>query len=405
CWTNIDFFLKTSAADLAAGNKRHTHTHTQKRTHIQIQIDPENRDLNLPPYEHSPDKMNGRSIRINRVPATITAILFTLILVYFLNFHQEERPAIYGMLRSDNPNRVNLRKMLIAAIQAAQRGGLEVLGVARSRQLKERSKGKTDEGVNDPFTDADARSHCVMKQGLQRIFPRVMIFSEEDKEHCLDFNSFDLDPTVLHQTARVPDVAVNAQDVTVWVDPLDATKEFTEELYEYVTTMVCVAVSGRPIIGVIHSPFSGQTAWAWVGNSMSEYLAGLHPTKHEETDPIITVSRSHTAGAKDLARNVFGDKVQLLTAAGAGYKVLQVVANNASAYLHTSKIKKWDICAGDAILHALGGTMTTLDDRLINYGPEESPVNTNGLLATLEKHAEYMDMLGKYRDTHKAKQR
>lgn len=186
--------------------------------------------------------MNGRSIRINRLPATIVAILLTFVLVYFLNFHQEERPAIYGMLRSENPSRVNLRKMLIAAIQAAQRGGLEVLDVARSRQLKERSKGKTDEGVNDPFTDADGRSHCVMKQGLQRIFPRVQIFSEEDKEHCKQAHGYDLDPTVLHETAQIPDVTVNAQDVTVWVDPLDATKEFTGEdgFYSYLYfTMVC----------------------------------------------------------------------------------------------------------------------------------------------------------------------
>ncbi|KAH8235949.1 hypothetical protein KR032_011184 [Drosophila birchii] len=378
----------------------------------------------------SADKMNGRSIRINRLPATIVAILLTVVLVYFLNFHQEERPAIYGMLRSDNPNRVNLRKMLIAAIQAAQRGGLEVLDVARSRQLKERSKGKTDEGVNDPFTDADGRSHCVMKLGLQRIFPRVQIFSEEDKEHCRQAHGYDLDPTVLHETAQVPDVSVNAQDVTVWVDPLDATKEFTgenpkqreretlemftllcvmfffpEELYEYVTTMVCVAVAGRPIIGVIHSPFNGQTAWAWVGNSMSEYLANLHPQHASDSHqaPIITVSRSHTAGAKDLARGIFGEDVNLLTAAGAGYKVLQVVANNATAYLHTSKIKKWDICAGDAILHALGGTMTTLTDQLINYGPDESPVNTEGLLATLERHDDYMEKLSKYKAAHNGK--
>ncbi|XP_030379132.1 putative inositol monophosphatase 3 [Scaptodrosophila lebanonensis] len=350
------------------------------------------------------EKMNGRSIRINRVPATITAVLLTIVLVYLLNFHQEERPALYGMLRSDN--KVNLRKMLIAAVQAAQRGGFEVRDVAHTRELKERSKGKTDEGANDPFTDADARSHCVMKQGLKRFFPRVQIFSEEDKEHCKDAHIFDLDPTVLHETAEVPDVSVSARDVTVWVDPLDATQEFTEELYEYVTTMVCVAVAGRPVIGVIHSPFSGQTAWAWQGNSMSEYLKGLRVQPHSDTDhPVITVSRSHTASAKEVARSAFGDNVSLLTAAGAGYKVLQVVANNATAYLHTSKIKKWDICAGDAILQALGGTMTTLSGEAINYGPNDSPVNTEGLLATLEKHDEYIDKLSKHRSEKTAKSR
>ncbi|XP_034490020.1 putative inositol monophosphatase 3 [Drosophila innubila] len=351
------------------------------------------------------ETMNGRIIRINRVPATITVILLTIVLVYFLNFHKEERPAIYGMLRSDN--KVNLRKMLIAAIQAAQRGGLEILDVAHSRQLKERSKGKTAEGVNDPFTDADGRSHCVMKQGLKRIFPRVQIFSEEDKEHCKDSHSFDLDPTVLHETAIVPDVEVTAPDVTVWVDPLDATKEFTEELYEYVTTMVCVAVAGQPVIGVIHNPFSGHTAWAWVGHSMSEYLAELHKLPHQDPsgEPIITISRSHTAAANEVTRSVFGDNVNILTAAGAGYKVLQVVVNNATAYLHTSIIKKWDICAGDAILRALGGAMTTLNDEAINYGPNESPVNKDGLLASLEQHGKYMERLSKYRTLHNGKLR
>ncbi|ALC49277.1 CG15743, partial [Drosophila busckii] len=344
--------------------------------------------------------MNGRIIRINRVPAAITAILLTIMLVYFLNFHTDERPAIYGMLRSDD--KVDMRKLLIASIQAAQRGGLEVLDVARTRQLKERSKGKTLEGVNDPFTDADGRSHCVMKQGLKRIFPRVHIFSEEDKEHCAHAHSFDLDPTVLHETASVPDLAVTAQDVTIWVDPLDATKEYTEELYDYVTTMVCVAVAGRPVIGVIHSPFSGETAWAWVGHSRSEYLDELYrKPRLDAAEPIITVSRSHTAAAKDVARQVFGEQVSLLTAAGAGYKVLQVVASNATAYLHTSIIKKWDICAGDAILRALNGAMTTLKGDPINYGPNESPVNKEGLIASLDAHGEYLERLSKYSNDHK----
>ena len=29
--------------------------------------------------------------------------------------------------------------------------------------------------------------------------------------------------------------------------------------------MVCIAIRGEPVVGVIHKPFSGKTAWGWYG--------------------------------------------------------------------------------------------------------------------------------------------
>lgn len=36
--------------------------------------------------------------------------------------------------------------------------------------------------------------------------------------------------------------------------------------------MVCIAVKGEPIIGVIHSPFENKTSWAVVGKAVSKDL-------------------------------------------------------------------------------------------------------------------------------------
>lgn len=61
-----------------------------------------------------------------------------------------------------NPNYINLRKLLIGSIQAAEKGGIEVLAVSKDKDIHEKSKGKTLEGANDPVRlDAKNRLHCL----------------------------------------------------------------------------------------------------------------------------------------------------------------------------------------------------------------------------------------------------
>lgn len=74
-----------------------------------------------------------------------------------------------------------------------------------------------------------------------------------------------------------------------------------------------------------------------------------------------------------------------------GYKTLEVIEGRADAYVHTTRIKKWDICAGNAILSAFHGKMTTLEGAFIDYSSRREVVNNNGLLATLFDHYKYLE--------------
>ena len=195
------------------------------------------------------------------------------------------------------------------------------------------------------------------------------------------------------------------------MDPLDATQEYTEggvdkTLLKFVTVMVCVAVNGYPVAGIIHHPFSSRTHWGWVEHGLSRTLGGAGPPPENAVksgnDLKVIYSRSHAGEVSEVAKKAFGDSytVKNVVAAGSGYKVVQVVTGEVDLYLHTTAIKKWDICAGNAVLNAAGGKMTTLKGAEIDYGFEGSALNQDGILAAVPDTDQQL-YLGKVRTAAK----
>lgn len=64
---------------------------------------------------------------------------------------------------------------------------------------------------------------------------------------------------------------------------------------------------------------------------------------------------------------------------------------NVDAYVHVTAIKKWDICAANALIAATKGVMTTLKDEKIDYAASNNVVNSNGLLVTQNLSKEQHD--------------
>lgn len=335
---------------------------------------------------------------------------------------------------------VSLTAVLKSAVRAAQLGGLQVQRQsARMGTANVRSKGRTAEGANDPVTDGDLRSHCAMAAQLLADHPLLALRSEEETvddkcAHIVPLPSArqgehdgpgeeETLPEVKIDPDAIADNRVPVDDVVVWIDPLDATQEFTgivdnnpnrhmrltndqlkrrcaicaraEKLFQYVTVMVCVAVRGEPTIGVIHNPFTGDTHWAWHRpQPLSDALRRLAapPTLAQRPNRTAIVSRSHHGTVDRLLAELqpadnssTGAAPPLIVehAGGAGYKVLRVAAGAAHAYVHTTRIKKWDLCAGAAILRALGGRMTGFRGEPIRFDRQAPEVNELGVLAAL----------------------
>nr|XP_015833558.1 PREDICTED: putative inositol monophosphatase 3 isoform X2 [Tribolium castaneum] len=143
-------------------------------------------------------------------------------------------------------------------------------------------------------------------------------------------------------------------------------------------TMVCVAVKGEPVIGVIHGAFNTEAYkfWAWVGKVKSPNLKYAR-NKSENIDNKLNVPTGEI-------KKVLREKVKIVDIIEvAGYKALEVVLDNVEAYLPTPSIKKCDICAENAIIKAVVGKKTTKFKKLIDYKDDSCHKNAKCLVVTV----------------------
>ncbi|KAL5256632.1 hypothetical protein ACHWQZ_G011775 [Mnemiopsis leidyi] len=330
-------------------------------------------------------------ISISNTGILLICVCSLMLFIYtFRGSISEGTSSIYG---SKYDREYKVSEVLSAAIYLTEKAGRLVRDIREKDALDEQSKGETREGVNDPLTEGDLQSHRILVKGFKKAFPALNLVSEEHEEESVDGV---IPPSLFHpdvQKLLKSDPSISAEDITVWVDPLDATKEYTERLTQYVTVMACVAVKGVPVAGVIRKPFEDKTYWAWVGHGVSDTLRDMHGSSEGDTLEVI-VSLSHKGEVEDVAQKAFAPRqVHITGAGGAGYKTIEVVKGTEDVYVHTTLIKKWDICAGDAILRAIGGTQTDLRGDEINYSHNLDPKNEHGLIATMHNHEDYRKVL------------
>ncbi|CAJ0944222.1 unnamed protein product [Ranitomeya imitator] len=163
-------------------------------------------------------------------------------------------------------------------------------------------------------------------------FPLLTIIGEEDlpsEEISEELIETGQSEEILKVTFPSQYNSIKEEELVVWVDPLDGTKEYTEGLLDHVTVLIGIAHEGKAIAGVINQPYYN-------------------------------------------------------------YQIIQLIEGQASAYVFASPgCKKWDTCAPEAILHAVGGKLTDISGNAYEYHKDVKHMNSAGVLATLRNYNYY----------------
>jgi 3'(2'), 5'-bisphosphate nucleotidase len=201
-----------------------------------------------------------------------------------------------------------------------------------------------------PVTEADRRAETIILEALRRITPEIAVVAEE-----------------LADASGLPD----AVSERFWlVDPLDGTKEFIARNGEF-TVNIALVEHRRPVLGVVHAPALGITYWAAGGRAFRRRGDGAAEPIFARPVPaegaIVLHSRSH-ADETALAAYVAALPKAERRVSGSSIKFCLLATGEADLYPRFGRTMEWDTAAGQAVLEAAGGRVTTRDGAPLAYG-------------------------------------
>ncbi len=233
-------------------------------------------------------------------------------------------------------------QLLITAINAALKGGEEILTIYKSEFIVEHKEDNT------PLTLADKNAHLAIEKLLE--ITHLPILSEEGKQT----------PYEIRKTWK-----------QFWmVDPLDGTREFVKRNGEF-TVNIALIENGEAIMGVIYVPvteemyFSDLTIGAYKICNLHPPVTDIKkliigskklPLKYNRKNFIVVGSRSHMSAETEAYMNEQRTKhaeVDMLSK-GSSLKLCMVAEGSADSYPRFAPTMEWDTAAGQAIAVASG---------------------------------------------------
>jgi 3'(2'), 5'-bisphosphate nucleotidase len=205
----------------------------------------------------------------------------------------------------------------------------------------------THKDDKSPVTDADHAAEAIILRGLQSLPVRFPVIAEEEMA-----------------AGREPETK---RGVFWLVDPLDGTKEFIKKNGEF-TVNIALIVDRRPLLGVVGAPAFDRL---WRGVQGDETFAeeiSKGVTRRIETrmapDKGLTIfaSRTHSSWKNhDLEGFLEQFRIAERKEAGSSLKFCLIAAGEADLYPRFGPTMEWDTAAGQAVLEAAGGSVTTVE--------------------------------------------
>jgi 3'(2'), 5'-bisphosphate nucleotidase len=283
---------------------------------------------------------------------------------------------------------VNIGEILSVAIDAAEKAGEIIRKVWKSGKLDIKEKG-----VDDPFTQADVQSQQLIMGLLTKRWPKLAVVGEEECDVPPTQETPQLDRVDL---SKVPESfqSVSVGDLCVFIDPLDATKEYTVGNLEAVMSLVGIGYKGEPVAGVMFQPFVGEGRTIWGMSGLGTFGFEYRP----RNDGRLVLATTRTHGSEQVEKAIAKtNPSEVVRVGGAGHKALLVLEGKVDVYLFASPgTKKWDTCAAEAIVRAIGGVMTDVHGKPFTYHRTSELPNKDGILCTMKDHQKYVDLMKEF---------
>lgn len=226
-------------------------------------------------------------------------------------------------------------------IRIVREAGNQIMEIYENSSIYSHFELKSD---YSPLTVADRTSNHYICSQLHELYPEIPVISEENRE---------------------TDFSIRKNYKLFWLlDPLDGTKEFLKRNGEFTVNLALID-SGKPVLGIVHVPFTHKTYYARKGHGAYLEQGICEPEKltvsayHPKAEGLrIVASRSHmNTETEEYLKRFLNPK---LLSMGSSLKFMLVAEGLADLYPRLGPTSEWDTAASQIIVEEAGGQVLDL---------------------------------------------